>query len=149
MEIPPWMLALVPVGITLPGVWRGLKWFAGWWNGRTEAQRTAEANRVAGIAEREERLSQTMEAALARLDKDVQRLTTESVSDRERIAKLERENRTLRSRFDRLDSAVRVALSRLHDLIRWEEAGMPPPPPWSIKSIADLLTEDKDKDKHE
>lgn len=147
MEIPPWMLAIGAVGTSSPGIWVGLKWIAGWWKGRTEAQRTAEANRVAGIVEREERLSRTMEQALERLDQDVQRLNTDSAIARERIAKLEDENRTLRQRFDRLDSAVRVALSRLHDLIRWEEAGMPPPPPWSIKSIADLLTEDKDKDK--
>lgn len=145
MEIPPWMLAVGAGGISLPGLWQALKWVLGWWNGRTEAQRTVEANRVAEIAEREERLSRTMEQALERLDQDVQRLSRDGAADRERIAKLEHENRTLRQRFDRLDSAVRVALSRLHDLMRWEEAGMPPPPPWSIKSIADLLTEDKDK----
>lgn len=139
------MLAVGPLAVSSPGIWVGLKWLLNWWNGRTEAQRTAEAKRVAGIAEREERLSRTMEQALERLDQDVQRLSRDGVADRERIAKLEHENRTLRQRFDRLDSAVRVALSRLHDLMRWEEAGMPPPPPWSIKSIADLLTEDKDK----
>lgn len=145
MEIPSWMLAVGPLVVSSPGIWVGLKWLLNWWNGRTEAQRTAEAKRVAGITEREERLSRTMEQALERLDQDVQRLSLDGVADRERIAKLEHENRTLRQRFDRLDSAVRVALSRLHDLMRWEEAGMPPPPPWSIKSIADLLTEDKDK----
>lgn len=145
MEIPSWMLAVGPLVVSSPGIWVGLKWLLNWWNGRTEAQRTAEAKRVAGITEREERLSRTMEQALERLDQDVQRLSIDGVADRERIAKLEHENRTLRQRFDRLDSAVRVALSRLHDLMRWEEAGMPPPPPWSIKSIADLLTEDKDK----
>lgn len=139
------MLAVGPLAVSSPGIWVGLKWLLNWWNGRTEAQRTAEAKRVAGITEREERLSRTMEQALERLDQDVQRLSLDGVADRERIAKLEHENRTLRQRFDRLDSAVRVALSRLHDLMRWEEAGMPPPPPWSIKSIADLLTEDKDK----
>lgn len=139
------MLAVGPLVVSSPGIWVGLKWLLNWWNGRTEAQRTAEAKRVAGITEREERLSRTMEQALERLDQDVQRLSLDGVADRERIAKLEYENRTLRQRFDRLDSAVRVALSRLHDLMRWEEAGMPPPPPWSIKSIADLLTEDKDK----
>lgn len=145
MGIPSWMLAVGPLVVSSPGIWVGLKWLLNWWNGRTEAQRTAEAKRVAGITEREERLSRTMEQALERLDQDVQRLSLDGAADRERIAKLEHENRTLRQRFDRLDSAVRVALSRLHDLMRWEEAGMPPPPPWSIKSIADLLTEDKDK----
>ena len=145
MEIPPWVLALGAVGVSLPGVWAGVKWLVGILQGRTEAQRKAEADRVAAIAEREDRAYRTLEQAMTRLDADVKRLSAESDADRERIVKLERENRSLRARLDWLDSAVRVALSRLHDLIRWEEQGMPPPPPWSFKSIADLLTEDKNK----
>lgn len=145
MEIPPWALALGAGGISLPGLWAGLKWIVGILQGSTEASRKAEADRVAAIAEREDRAYRTLEQALERLDADVKRLSAVSDADRERIANLERENRTLRSRLDWLDSAVRVALSRLQDLIRWEEQGMPPPPPWSFKSIADLLTEDKNK----
>lgn len=145
MEIPPWVLALGAGGVSLPGVWAGVKWLVGIFQGRTEAQRKAEADRVAAIAEREDRAYRTLEQAMTRLDADVKRLSAESDADRERIVKLERENRSLRARLDWLDSAVRVALSRLHDLIRWEEQGMPPPPPWSFKSIADLLTEDKTK----
>ena len=145
MEIPPWLLALGAGGISLPGLWAGVKWIIGILQGRTEAQRKAEADRVAAIAEREDRAYRTLEQALGRLDADVKRLSAVADVDRERIANLERENRTLRSRLDWLDSAVRVALVRLQDLIRWEEQGMPPPPPWSFKSIADLLTEDKNK----
>lgn len=145
MEIPPWVLALGAGGVSLPGVWAGVKWLVGILQGRTEAQRKAEAGRVAAIAEREDRAYRTLEQAMTRLDADVKRLSAASDADRERIVKLERENRSLRARLDWLDSAVRVALSRLHDLIRWEEQGMPPPPPWSFKSIADLLTEDKTK----
>ena len=145
MEIPPWVLALGAGGVSLPGVWAGVKWLVGILQGRTEAQRKAEADRVAAIAEREDRAYRTLEQAMTRLDADVKRLSAASDADRERIVKLEGENRSLRARLDWLDSAVRVALSRLHDLIRWEEQGMPPPPPWSFKSIADLLTEDKTK----
>ena len=145
MGIPSWVLALGAGGITLPGLWSAAKWFIGVLQGRTEASRRAEAERVAAIAEREERAYRTLEQAMGRLDSDVKRLSADGVADRERIAKLEQENRSLRARFDRLDSAVRVALSRLHDLIRWEEQGMPPPPPWTFRSIADLLTEDKHK----
>ena len=145
MEIPSWVLALGAGGVSLPGLWAGVKWLVGILQGRTEAQRKAEADRVAAIAEREDRAYRTLEQAMTRLDADVKRLSAASDADRERIVKLERENRTLRSRLDWLDSAVRVALSRLHDLIRWEEQGMPPPPPWTFKSIADLLTEDKTK----
>ena len=145
MEIPPWVLALGAGGISSPGLWAGLKWIVGILQGSTEASRKAEADRVAAIAEREDRAHRTLEQALERLDADVKRLSAVSDADRERIANLERENRTLRSRLDWLDSAVRVALSRLQDLIRWEEQGMPPPPPWSFKSIADLLMEDKNK----
>lgn len=144
-EIHPWLLALGAGGISLPGWWAGVKWIIGILQGRTEAQRKAEADRVAAIAEREDRAYRTLEQAMERLDADVKRLSAVADVDRERIANLERENRTLRSRLDWLDSAVRVALSRLQDLIRWEEQGMPPPPPWSFKSIADLLTEDKNK----
>ena len=145
MDIPPWVLALGvgAGGISLPGLWAGIKWILGVLQGRTEAQRKAEADRVAAIAEREDRAYRTLEQALGRLDADVKRLSAVTDVDRERIANLERENRTLRSRLDWLDSAVRVALVRLQDLIRWEEQGMPPPPPWSFKSIADLLTENK------
>ena len=146
MEVPPWLLALGAGSVSAPGLWQGVKWIVSFWRGRTEAQRTAEANRVAGIVEREDRLTRTMEQALERLDADVKRLSNDGVLDRERISKLESENRTLRMRLDRLDSAVRVALVRLNDLMRWEEAGMPPPPPWSIKSIADLLRVDNIKD---
>lgn len=145
MEIPQWMLAVGAGGISAPGIWAGLKWVLGWFRGQTEATRKAEADRVAAIAEREDRAYKTLEQALGRLDADVKRLSAITDMDRERIANLERENRTLRSRLDWLDSAVRVALSRLQDLIRWEEQGMPPPPPWSFKSIADLLTEDKNR----
>ena len=145
MEMPPWVLALGAGGVSLPGVWAGVKWLVGIFQGRTEAQRKAEADRVAAIAEREDRAYRTLEQAMTRLDADVKRLSAIADADRERIVNLERENRTLRSRLDWLDSAVRVALSRLHDLIRWEEQGMPPPPPWSFKSIADLLTENKNK----
>ena len=145
MEIPPWVLALGAGGISSPGLWAGLKWIVGILQGSTEASRKAEADRVAAIAEREDRAYRTLEQALERLDADVKRLSAVTDADRARIANLEQENRTLRSRLDWLDSAVRVALSRLQDLIRWEEQGMPPPPPWSFKSIADLLTEDKNK----
>lgn len=145
MEISPWVLALGAGGISSPGLWAGLKWVVGILQGSTEASRKAEADRVAAIAEREDRAYRTLEQALERLDADVKRLSAVSDADRARIANLEQENRTLRSRLDWLDSAVRVALSRLQDLIRWEEQGMPPPPPWSFKSIADLLTEDGNK----
>lgn len=145
MEIPPWVLAAGAGGFSLPGLWAGVKWLVGILQGRTEASRKAEADRVASIAEREDRAYRTLEQAMTRLDADVKRLSANGVADRDRIAHLERENRTLRARFDRLDSAVRIALSRLHDLIRWEEAGMPPPPPWTFRSIADLLTEDEHK----
>ena len=145
MEIPPWVFALGAGGVSLPGIWAGVKWLVGILQGQTEASRRAEAERVVAIAEREDRAYRTLEQAMGRLDADVKRLSAVADLDRERIANLERENRTLRSRLDWLDSAVRVALSRLQDLIRWEEQGMPPPPPWSFKSIADLLTEDKNK----
>jgi len=115
MEIPPWVLALGvgAGGISLPGLWAGIKWIIGILQGRTEAQRRAEADRVAAIAEREDRAYRALEQAMGRLDADVKRLSAIADADRERIANLERENRTLRSRLDWLDSAVRVALSRL------------------------------------
>lgn len=144
MEIPPWMLALGAGGVSLPGIWAGLKWVMGWLRGQNEVARKAEAERVANISEREDRAYKTLEQAMTRLDEDVQRLSANGRTDRERIEKLEAENRVLRTRFDRLDNAVRIALSRLHDLIRWEEAGMPPPPPWTFRSIADLLSKDKE-----
>ncbi|MCZ4325659.1 hypothetical protein [Brachybacterium paraconglomeratum] len=144
MEIPPWMLGLGAALVASPGAIPLLKWLVSVITGRADATRAAESARITALAEREERASLAMREAMERLDTDVKRLSADAERSRERIGTLETENRTLRGRFDRLDRAVRIALSRLHDLIRWEEAGKPPPPPWSIQSIADLLTEDKD-----
>lgn len=113
MEIPEWMLPSIAALFTGGGLWKIVDMVRDSRLRKLEGDRESRSEKALRLQQQEESVWNHMEAAMDRLDADVQRLTANDEKSRERITKLEDSNRDLATENRTFRDVIIGVLERL------------------------------------
>lgn len=113
MEIPEWMLPSIAALFTGGGLWKIVDMIRDSRLRKLEGDRESRSEKALRLQQQEETAWTHMEAAMNRLDADVQRLTANDERSRERITKLEDSNRELATENRTFRDVIVGVLERL------------------------------------
>ena len=113
MEIPEWILPSIVTLFTGGGLWKIVDMIRDSRLRKLEGERESRSEKAQRLQQHEETVWTHMEAAMNRLDADVQRLTANDEKSRERITKLEEANRDLATENRTFRDVIVGVLERL------------------------------------
>lgn len=113
MEIPEWMLPSIAALFTGGGLWKIVDMIRDSRLRKLEGDRESRSEKALRLQQQEETTWTHMEAAMSRLDSDVQRLSANDEKSRERITNLEDSNRELAEENRTFRTVIIGVLERL------------------------------------